>query len=448
MPESNVVVKIVAVYRNFVKGIRDAEQSLKRFQKNVATTRSFAYKLGGTLEIAGRRFTGWAMSIMWGGFMIQRTFTRILRAGISTFSEVTQSMGWSGSALEQLSAAWTYLKFIVGSALNEALAPLIPTLMNIIQKVADWIQQHPKLFSALTILMALIGALLFYFGALILFIKNGWIPLITWLFSKGFPALGKGIAWLGKLIWSCIGPVLKDIFGEIKSFPKVAKNVIWKVVLAVWKGIVWLFTNPIGLIILAIIIIVTLILNLKRHFKSWKDVAAAVIYAIGWFFIKLREIMVEAALKVLGKILKGIAAFIKLGSKLPWVGHKFREAAQFVKEFGEKLEETDLKWADKFKEWTKQTDFFKGMWKTVEEKGVPKWYELFSPTGAIEGLLGRKLFAPPPTGGEVKNEVNIDKVDVNVNMPIETEEGYKVYEEIKNKFAEDILKEIDAWGGR
>ena len=208
MPESNVVVKIVAVYRNFVKGIRDAEQSLKRFQKNVATTRSFAYKLGGTLEIAGRRFTGWAMSIMWGGFMIQRTFTRILRAGISTFSEVTQSMGWSGSALEQLSAAWTYLKFIVGSALNEALAPLIPTLMNIIQKVADWIQQHPKLFSALTILMALIGALLFYFGALILFIKNGWIPLITWLFSKGFPALGKGIAWLGKLIWSCIGPCL------------------------------------------------------------------------------------------------------------------------------------------------------------------------------------------------------------------------------------------------
>jgi len=111
-----------------------------------------------------RSFRMFSISMMVAGYAIQRTFQNIANVAISSFQQIISTNGFMKTNINALSASWEFLKFTIGSALNTALGPLMPMILNIINKISDWIQQHPKLTSGIVLLGFVLGALLGIFG--------------------------------------------------------------------------------------------------------------------------------------------------------------------------------------------------------------------------------------------------------------------------------------------
>jgi hypothetical protein len=130
-------------------------------------------------------FQMWGLSIMFLGMNIQRTFTQIARSTTSTFIKIMESSGWAGSAIQQLNVHFEYLKFVIGSAISRALEPLMPIIIKVINWISRWVQEHPKLTSAIVLGGIALGAFLFTVGQLVISIG----PLIT-LISKMIGLLG------------------------------------------------------------------------------------------------------------------------------------------------------------------------------------------------------------------------------------------------------------------
>jgi len=199
------------------KSIEMTGNSVQRFQK----------KMKGMVP----KFQGWALSIMFFGMAIQRLFQGILRKAFSVFNEVMATTEDGVSNIQLLSASMQYLAFTVGNAINSALAPFIPMIMDIIMALAEWVEKNPRLVAGIIIFGAALGALLTTFGMLKLAF-NGVFEAFTLFIGKimgtqlgnAIAAMGFGelIAWLVIIIAAVI--LLKEIwetnFGGIQDFMK------------------------------------------------------------------------------------------------------------------------------------------------------------------------------------------------------------------------------------
>jgi hypothetical protein len=154
--------------REFSNATQASKEEIAGFDKYASEISSTATKLGvGIAKITGQ-FQAWAMSVMFFGMLIQRTFDGILKAGTGAFTKIMEASNIFGTAIQRLGLHWDYLKFTIGSAINTALAPLLPKIIEIIHAVTNWIQQNPKLAAWLIIIGLIVGTLLFLFGTLTL----------------------------------------------------------------------------------------------------------------------------------------------------------------------------------------------------------------------------------------------------------------------------------------
>jgi len=151
-----------------------------------------------------KQFPGHLLSIMFAGMAIQRVMSRVWRSTTNAFVQIMQSAGNTGTALNKLNLYWEYFKFVVGSALNKALQPLLPWIIKIINGFAKFIAQHPAgvfwgIVGALTVskFLTAIGQIgLFFYGLSV------WKPsanLVKWFGKGGL------ISGLGKLAGIGIG---------------------------------------------------------------------------------------------------------------------------------------------------------------------------------------------------------------------------------------------------
>jgi hypothetical protein len=145
-----------------------------------------------------------ALSVLFASQLIMQSVRTMTTAVITSFMKISEAQTEAGKGLTTLAAHWEYLKFTVGNAIATALLPLIPTLTDIIMKVSEFIQKHPKLVTfgmgflligsyigfAAAQLVLLISGLKMLSGAAtvgILF-KNIW----TWLFGSNLLAISLG----------------------------------------------------------------------------------------------------------------------------------------------------------------------------------------------------------------------------------------------------------------
>ena len=86
-----------------------------------------------------------ALSILFAAQAISMALQRMATLSVQSFMKITQGQTEAGKGMTALAANMEYLKFTFGNAIATALLPFIPAITNIIQKVGDFIQKHPKL---------------------------------------------------------------------------------------------------------------------------------------------------------------------------------------------------------------------------------------------------------------------------------------------------------------
>ena len=192
-----------------------------------------------------RKFKMEYLGLLFAGMAIKRLFGGIARAATNSFTKIMEASGQLGTAVQQLSVGWEYLKFTVGSALNSALEPLIPKIMEIIKNISQWIQQHPKITSWIIILGLVLGTVLMIIGQFALGIGS----LATALGGTVAGAFGSVVGWiilvgLGLLILTSSTKSFKKGYSEMTNgMEEDSSNIS-----GVWDAFVTFFKLGVGII--------------------------------------------------------------------------------------------------------------------------------------------------------------------------------------------------------
>jgi hypothetical protein len=107
-------------------------------------------------------FAGYAMSVMFFGMAMQRVFTNIARTSTKAFQDVMHSVEGTITQFDMLEGSMQYLGFSIGAALEPVIAYLIP----IIDAVAEWVNENPKLTAGIISIGIALGAILMTAGML------------------------------------------------------------------------------------------------------------------------------------------------------------------------------------------------------------------------------------------------------------------------------------------
>ena len=149
-------------------------------------------------ESGMQRFKFMGLNYLFFGMYLQRTFGGLQKSAISTFREIRESTEGATTALGTLSAASEYLQFTLGSTINTVLEPLLPLILDIVEGVADFIEQNPQLAIGL-VAITTIGGVMAGYGAVKVFWEN----------------MGKGIATILPNLEKTRGGIMsiKDMIG-------------------------------------------------------------------------------------------------------------------------------------------------------------------------------------------------------------------------------------------
>jgi hypothetical protein len=126
-------------------------------------------------------FAGWAMSIMFFGMALQRTFDTIWKSSTKTFQDVMHSVEGTVTKFDILNGSMAYLGFTAGQALE----PLVALILPIIDAAQEWIQNNEKLSADIVTVGAVMGAMFLVGGAGVLAF-NGFKDMLTII--KGIPS--------------------------------------------------------------------------------------------------------------------------------------------------------------------------------------------------------------------------------------------------------------------
>lgn len=227
------VKKVTTEIKNLGKGVDVANQKMKRLsngfvvnrQKQIGFIAALRHGREG-LKQYSQSFNMALLSAMFFGMAMKMVAEQITRATTQTFLKLTEATTTSGQALTRLTANWEYLKFTIGSAIAESLEPLVPRLVEIIQKFTDWVDQNPKLVSGIIGVIGVLGTILFVFGTVGLGIKgvvevfNAFLGVLQ-IGGPIFKLFGKMI--LGTLSLIAKHPAIMILIGSI-----LLLNYAWK----------------------------------------------------------------------------------------------------------------------------------------------------------------------------------------------------------------------------
>lgn len=165
-----------------LRNLQTTGNMLKRVEPEFKSIGTFMGDITKKSRSFGRFFDMNALSVMFFGMQIQRTFQTILTSTIDTYNKITQGSTLAAQAINALKVNWILLKFTIGEAIASALMPLIPAIINIITKISDWVSRHKELVGTIVMVGLAVGTLAFMYGMLKLGMTGAW-NVITGLIS-------------------------------------------------------------------------------------------------------------------------------------------------------------------------------------------------------------------------------------------------------------------------
>jgi len=158
-------------------------------------------------------FAGWAMSIMFAGMAIQRTFSGISKSSQKAFQEIAHSVEGTVTQTDMLDGSFKYLGYTIGDALD----PLIGYLIPIIDTISNWVSENPKLTAGIITLGTALGSLMMVGGGLVLAI-NGMKDFISIAKNANWANIGQSISkGLGAIAIGYALMEAKDAYADFKE---------------------------------------------------------------------------------------------------------------------------------------------------------------------------------------------------------------------------------------
>jgi len=98
----------------------------------------------GETETGLRRFKMEWLSIMFFSMNMQRSLQKIMKSGITTFMKIAGETNKANQTLVSFGAQINYIRFTLGRTIAEALEPFLPIFIKFVEKMVDFIEQHPE----------------------------------------------------------------------------------------------------------------------------------------------------------------------------------------------------------------------------------------------------------------------------------------------------------------
>ena len=124
-----------------------------------------------------------SLSVLFFGMAIKKLATSIIKSAVTSFNKITYGAEGAGGALGVLNVHFELLKYTLGAAIDTLLQAFLPTILEVILAVQDWIEQNPALAAGILIFVAAIGSLMVVLGT-VTSLFTGVVKAIA-LFSEG-----------------------------------------------------------------------------------------------------------------------------------------------------------------------------------------------------------------------------------------------------------------------
>ena len=194
---------------------------------------------------------------------MQCVLNEMLRQGgiYSGFAE--QEAGGFASQLRMLKEDVSELAGTLGATLLPALEPFIQKVGEVVQKIKEWVEEHPQLAQAIMIVIGAIGLLMAILGPIIMLVGTilANLTILSALFTGALaPAILAGVAAFGQFIaiaaivglaiaaiiqigqylienWDQIKANAIEVWNNICSVISAVAQAIWNVVTTAWEGL-------------------------------------------------------------------------------------------------------------------------------------------------------------------------------------------------------------------
>ena len=241
------------------------------FNKDLKKTNKTVQQSAGAFSSFSKQFAAEFLSVMFFGMQIRMQFEKLAKTTIDSFMRITEAMHPTAQAVNALQANMELLKFTIGSAVAGVLEALLPTLIPIINKVADWVDQNKDLVGWIVIIAIVLGTLLFAIGMMftgiqgivmvlakmgtgigMLISKFGGLTGVTGMWSAiakvGFATIGIAVIKIIAIV-ALLYAIWKSNFGGIQEFTKSTFGLIWKTISTLMKDIWDIIVLIMGIIV-------------------------------------------------------------------------------------------------------------------------------------------------------------------------------------------------------
>lgn len=194
---------------------------------------------------------------------MQCVLNEMLRQGgiYSGFAE--EEAGGFASQLRMLKEDVSELAGTLGATLLPVLEPIIQKFGEVVQKIKEWVEEHPKLAQAIMIVIGAVGLLMAILGPIIMLVGTilANIAILGALFSGALaPAILAGVLAFGQFIaiaaivglaiaaiiqigqylienWDQIKANAIEVWNNVWSVISAVAQAIWNVVTTAWEGL-------------------------------------------------------------------------------------------------------------------------------------------------------------------------------------------------------------------
>jgi hypothetical protein len=224
-------------------------------------------------------FQGWALSVMFFGMALQRTFSTIWKSSTKTFNDVIHSVSGATTGFDRMQSSLTFLQFVAGQALE----PLAEAIVPIIMWVANLIENNEKTFRTWVLWAGILGVVFSALGSLVLaFAGLRTLLIYVWGAIKGVGLVAMGL-W-NAFIWVKNAIILIKTIGFLDwlstLFPKVAAITTatygWATAKLALAKASLILAGKLAIVLAAIAAIIFLLLvwddwleGMKLSFKVW-----------------------------------------------------------------------------------------------------------------------------------------------------------------------------------
>lgn len=175
----------------FKKTMKEMPGSLARLKDGYNTARTagqnYFTSAGYGLKHFSAGFNMAYLSLMFFSMAIMNVFKRLSTSTVSTFVEMADKTDMARMGIEKLKVGFTVLKFAIGEALANYLLPMIPAILDFVDKVLLWIDKNGDLIGSIVKWGLILGA-------------GGYILSQFILGLAGIAnAAGTFLMWLGKI---------------------------------------------------------------------------------------------------------------------------------------------------------------------------------------------------------------------------------------------------------